>query len=263
MAKIEKEVKVLDINVDSLKVKLVEMGALYKGEKNQKIFVYDLPSLYYRFLEIVKLINSDNGMIINTSLKKLDVLMLEFTDLIDDKLLFELQTDFKIKDLNMISKLPLKNLKKVLSNNKLNETMKAININPNKWIRLRESNGNVELTTKHILNKKNDKFQNVIETEIDVSSLEETNKLLESIGITKRSYQEKKRYSFEYKDAEIELDIWPLIKPYMEIETDNEKTITEVINMLGLDEHEIVSMNTEQLYKRIGIDIHSMSELKF
>ena len=30
-----------------------------------------------------------------------------------------------------------------------------------------------------------------------------------------------------------------------------------------LKNNEIVSLNTEQLYKKIGIDVHSMSELKF
>ena len=49
----------------------------------------------------------------------------------------------------------------------------------------------------------------------------------------------------------------------MEIECDDEDVINEIVEKLELNNKEIVSLNTEQLYKRIGIDVHSMSELKF
>ena len=91
----------------------------------------------------------------------------------------------------------------------------------------------------------------------------EANKFLESIGICKRSYQEKRRYSYIYKDAEIEIDIWPIIDPYLEIECDNDDTINEIIDKLNLKDKKIVSINTEELYKEKGIDIKTISELKF
>ena len=83
------------------------------------------------------------------------------------------------------------------------------------------------------------------------------------MGIVNRNYQEKIRYSFVYKTAEIELDEWPLLEPYMEIECDNEKVIEEIIESLNLHNKEIVSLNTEQLYKRKGIDILKISDLSF
>lgn len=107
------------------------------------------------------------------------------------------------------------------------------------------------LTSKHILEKDESKFQKVLEIEVEVSSLKETNLLLESLGISKRSYQEKIRYSYTYKSAEIEIDIWPLLKPYMEIECDDEIIINEIIDLLEIRNKEIVSLNTEQLYKKL------------
>ena len=159
-----------------------------------------------------------------------------------------------------------KDINKIISfleNSIVENSFKKFMINENKWLRLRKSNDKVMLTSKHILEKKNTNFQNVLETEIEVSSLEETNLLLESLGMSRRSYQEKIRYSYKYKSAEIEIDIWPLLKPYMEIECDDENVINELIDLLDVKEKEIVSLNTEQLYKRINIDVHSMSELKF
>lgn len=259
MSKIEKEIKILDINVNEVKNNLLEMGAISKGEKNQKIYVYDVPTIYYRFLEIRSLLNSDSQMIISTNKKRLQNLILEYMDLVEETELANLDCDL----LNSICDLKIEEIRKIISDKRLEESFKKFSINPNKWIRLRESNGKTELTTKHILEKKNSKFQNVIENEIEVSSLEEANLILESIGICRRSYQEKIRYSYKYKDAEIEIDIWPLLNPYLEIECDDEKTIDEIVNKLNLSNHEIVSLNTEQLYKRINIDVHSMSELKF
>ena len=263
MSKIEKEVKVLDIDVKELQDKLVNIGATFITKKNQLIYVYDIPGIYYRFLEIRDLLKSNNELIINTNIKKLEVLLLEFNDLIKEEDEVKLLDYFKLSSLLDILTFKNNKIYNILLDEVFEIEVKKFGINKNKWVRLRKSNEKVELTTKHILEKKYNNFQNVIETEIEVSSFEETNNLLESIGIDRRSYQEKIRYSYKYKDAEIEIDIWPKLNPYMEIECDNELTIEEVIDKLDLRDNKIVSLNTEQLYKEIGIDIHSISELKF
>ena len=136
-------------------------------------------------------------------------------------------------------------------------------INPNKWLRLRQSNDKIELTLKHVFNKKTSQIQNVFEVEIGVSSFSETNLLLESMGLARRNYQEKIRKSYIYKTAEIEIDIWPKLNPYMEIECDDNEIILELLELLELSEYRIVSLNTAQLYKELGIDIQNISELKF
>ena len=138
-----------------------------------------------------------------------------------------------------------------------------IQINPNKYIRLRQTNGKNELTVKHIIMNDNSNIQKVIETEINVSSFEETNELLESIGIIRRSYQEKYRYNYSYEDADIAIDEWPYLKPYMEIECDDNELMNKLIKLLNLRNKEIVSLNTEELYRRINIDTQKISELKF
>lgn len=263
MPKIEKEIKVLNINVDQVKDKLKEIGVKDKGKKDQKIYVYDVPTLYYRFLEIRELINSSNELLVETNLKKLEVLLLEYVDLEDEEELAKEKALVGLNNLLDIVKLDIDNIREILNNPTLEANMKKFLINPNKWIRLRKSNNKIELTTKHILNKNNDNYQNVLESEIEVSSFEEANNLLESIGICKRNYQEKIRYSFVYKDAQIEIDIWPMLEPYLEIECDNDKTIEEILDKLNLKENEITSTNTESLYKRKNIDILRISTLKF
>ena len=263
MAKLEKEIKILDIDVESMIKKLEEIEAEYKGQKNQKIYVYDIPTLYYRYLEIRELLKSKSSIIINANKKKLEVLILEYQDLVDDKELSLIEKQFSLKTINEILEKDINKIISFLENSVVENSFKKFMINENKWLRLRKSNDKVMLSSTHILEKKNTNFQNVLEIEIEVSSLEETNLLLESLGMSRRSYQEKIRYSYKYKSAEIEIDIWPLLKPYMEIECDDENVINELIDLLDVKEKEIVSLNTEQLYKRINIDVHLMSELKF
>lgn len=263
MAKFENEIKVLNIDVEAMKQKLDEVGADYKGKKEQKIYVYDIPTLYYRFLEIRELLKSKSSIIIKANLKKLEVLILEYQDLINEDELILIEKNFGLKSIEEILKKDISEIVSFLESSLVEESFKKFMINDNKWLRLRQSNNKVTLTSKHILEKNKSNIQNVLETEIEVSSLEETNLLLESLGIAKRSYQEKIRYSYTYKSAEIEIDIWPLLKPYMEIECEDENVIDEILDLLEIKDMEIVSLNTEQLYKRINIDVHSMSKLKF
>lgn len=54
-----------------------------------------------------------------------------------------------------------------------------------------------------------------------------------------------------------------MLKPYMEIETNNIDTINEIISKLSLENNKVVSLNTESLYKQIGIDVLKIPRLEF
>jgi len=264
MSKIEKEVKVLDINVNETIDKLKKMGAEYKGFKEQKIYTYDVPTIYFRFLEAMELLKSDNELLITTTLKKINIILDEFADLVDDEILDKIYIEMGVNNFSDLLKYDSKKIFEILNNCKLfNQEISNYLINPNKWIRLRKSNDKIEFTVKHIYEKENSKLQKVQEYEIKVSDLDETNQILESIGFVKRNYQEKLRHSFEYNNAEIEIDQWPLLEPYMEIECDDETLIQDIINELEFNNKEVVSLNTEQLYKRKNIDVLKISDLKF
>lgn len=259
----EKEVKILDIDVESTMAKLQEIGATFIGKKDQKIYVYDIPTLYYRYLEICELLKSSNKLMVTTNLGKLRVLLEEFADLVPDEELIVLVNELQVGDIRDIAKLPLEEVVLKIESKAFKESISSYKINPNKWIRLRKSNDKIELTTKHVFEKSKMEVQAVGEREVNTSSFEETNSILESIGIVKRSYQEKIRYSFKLDGADIEIDLWPKLTPYMEIECDDINIIKSIITRLGFDDKEVVSTNTLQLYRKIGIDLKETPELKF
>lgn len=264
MSNIEKEVKILDIDVKDISQKLEKIGAKKIDEKKQKIYTYDVLSIYYRYTEALELLKSDNELLKINSCKKLRLVLNEYADLEDRNIIDRIYKELHINNFDELFINSKTNIYEIFINNKtLNDNIKKYMINPNKWIRLRQSNDKVELTVKHILKNNIDGFQNVLEYEIPVSSIEDTNEILEQLGLFSRNYQEKNRISFKYKDAYIEIDMWPLLKPYMEIETDNADTIKEITDKLSLGDHELVSTNTETLYKNAGIDVLKIPRLEF
>lgn len=259
----EKEVKILNIDVEKTMARLQEIGATFVGKKEQKIYVYDLPTLYYRYLEICELIKSSNHLMVTTNLEKLKVLLEEFADLVSDEESAILCEELKVADIRDIAKFPVEDIISKIESKVFANVISSYKINPNKWIRLRKSNDKIELTTKHVIEKSDMELQAVVEIEVNTSSFEETNSILESIGIVKRSYQEKVRYSYILDGADIEIDFWPMLDPYIEIECDDINVIKSIVARLGLDNKEMVSINTQQLYQNIGINLQEIPELKF
>ena len=130
-----------------------------------------------------------------------------------------------------------------------------------KWYRLRTNGKYTTLTYKSI--EKNT-IDGTKELEIEVSDFEKTNKLLELMGYKHKAYQENKRIRYMLDDIEIDIDTWPLIPTYLEIEGKNEEEIKKMIKKLDLNEAKITTLNCEDIYKKIyNINIDKIKELKF
>ena len=101
------------------------------------------------------------------------------------------------------------------------------------------------------------------ETEILVNSIEETNELLENLGFYARSYQEKKRVKYILNNHEIDIDTWPKLPTYFEVEGNDKKDLEKILNLLGYSFEEAVSCTVDDIYNTIGLDINNMPILKF
>lgn len=135
-------------------------------------------------------------------------------------------------------------------------------VHPNKWIRLRTNGHKTTLTIKNIIN--NDEIGGTEELEIEVSDFEKTNQILEELGYKHRNYQENKRITYELDGVEIDIDSWPLIPDYVEIEGKNENDVKALIKKLKLNKHKIVTCGVVDIYKNYyKIDILAIKELRF
>ncbi|WP_329003188.1 CYTH domain-containing protein [Kribbella sp. NBC_00709] len=129
-----------------------------------------------------------------------------------------------------------------------------------RWIRLRDTGTEVTLTVKEIAH---DGIDGTTETEVVVSSFETTDSLLRRIGFEPKSYQENRRTSFELYGAQLEIDHWPRIPPYLEIESRSREHVVEVAATLGFPEDQLTGENTIKLYARHGINLNEIPVLRF
>ncbi len=129
-----------------------------------------------------------------------------------------------------------------------------------KWIRLRDDGADITLTVKQITS---DAIDGTHEIEVTVDDFAATNALLGVLGFTPKSYQENKRTSFILDGAQVEIDTWPRIPPYLEIEAGSKDEVIRVARLLGYEEIELTGENTIMVYARYGIDLNAISELRF
>jgi len=130
----------------------------------------------------------------------------------------------------------------------------------NEWIRLRTNGNSTTLTIKSIEELS---VSGTKELEIEVSDFEKTNKILEELGYKSRSYQENRRIRYYLNNVEIDIDSWPMIPPYVEIEGKNEEEIYNVLELLGYSKEDMTTLDVTSIYEKYGINVNDIEILKF
>lgn len=273
MSSMELEVKILNINKEEVIKKIKKAGGKYISSSQQYLQVYDLPYINQRYYSNLYELNNENIEIRKEiTLTKIKNLFQEIDQLLSDEEIEFLERNFKIIKLSDIFILDKEQILKMLNNSQLKEFINKYKSTSRKWVRLRktiERKENEEiadittLTIKHILKDNKSNIQQMQETEIEVSSFEETNELLEKLGFSYRSYQEKRREKYVLNEHEIDIDTWPELLPYIEIEGKDKNDIESILNVLGYTFEDTVSCTVDEIYKEFGLDIKNMRELKF
>jgi adenylate cyclase class 2 len=129
-----------------------------------------------------------------------------------------------------------------------------------RWIRLRDTGAESTLCVKQIISNEID---GVREIEIEVSDFEATNALLGMLGFTPKAYQENRRSSWQLEGVRLEIDSWPLIPPYLEIEGDSVSQVQETAERLGFLVNDLTAENINDVYRRYGIDLSAITDLRF
>jgi adenylate cyclase class 2 len=128
------------------------------------------------------------------------------------------------------------------------------------WIRLRDTGRETTLCVKQILS---DAIDGVREIEVNVSDFDATNALLAMLGFAPKAYQENRRSSWKLDTVRLELDSWPLIPPYLEIEADSTEEVHATAQRLGFQIADLTAENTTVVYARYGHDLTAISDLRF
>ena len=131
----------------------------------------------------------------------------------------------KLQKLGAILEQPMRLMRRVTIDS---ENMKS----KNAFVRVRDEGYRTTLTYKEFTSLSVDGAK---EIEITVGDFQSTIDLLAAAGLPHSSFQESKRETWTLGSAEVVLDVWPWLNPYIEIEAESEKLVREVAANLGLN----------------------------
>lgn len=115
------------------------------------------------------------------------------------------------------------------------------------WLRVRDEADKITMSLKVI---DGNKIEDQKETCLRVDNYSEAEKFLVSIGCEKKSYQENTRELWTLNNAEITIDEWPFLEPFVEVEGKSEKAVKLVCKKLKFDYSEAIFSSTDVLIQR-------------
>jgi adenylate cyclase class 2 len=130
-----------------------------------------------------------------------------------------------------------------------------------KYARVRKTKNGIRMTFKHndVLGADGTK-----EIEIAVDDFDRAAAFLEAIGLVAFREQEKKRHSFKLGEVMVDIDTWPSIPTYVELEGPSEEALKETASRLGLDWNQAVFESARFLIEKYyGIPVSSYRHFTF
>ncbi len=135
------------------------------------------------------------------------------------------------------------------------------------WLRLRDEGEQITLAFKQRQGAdQHDGTGNdtgMEEIEIIVSDFDKTAEMLLKLGFVEKHYAENKRIRWQKDGVEFDLDIYPELEPYLEIEADSWEKIDQAIGWLELNPEDKRIFSANQIYKLKGIDLAEYQRLTF
>ena len=177
-----------------------------------------------------------------------------------------MNTEIEVRVLNidkkdLMSKLEKNNAKFIGDWHQIRYVYDFNPVDPHRWIRLRTNGVVATLTIKEVHDKT---IEGTKELEIEVDDFDKTNLILNELGYVRRNYQENYRTSYKLGNFTFDIDSWPLIPTYVEVEANSELEVKEAIALLDLKDFKTTTLDVVSIYEKIyNIKVMDIKELKF
>lgn len=133
--------------------------------------------------------------------------------------------------------------------------------NQKKHARIRNTGKEVFLTYKH---NQSATAQGTQEIEIAISDAKKARDLLETLGLVLSRQQQKRRHSFRLNNVIIDIDTWPKVPTYVELEGSSEDAIKQAAASLNLDWAKVELRYPPQVLREVyGIDVTKLKSFTF
>lgn len=136
---------------------------------------------------------------------------------------------------------------------------KDLNLNA-EWYRLRDNGKDITITYKK---RSGNQIWDTQEIELEVSDFDIANELLSKLDRDNSFYQENRRKQFDLDWIEFTIDSWPMIPPYIEIESSSKEKVEEGLKLLWLENEPHWDFSVLKVYEKYGIDLHEFKKVVF
>jgi adenylate cyclase class 2 len=131
------------------------------------------------------------------------------------------------------------------------------------WLRLREQGERTFLTYKQVAAQQS-AIDSILEAEVQVSDFDATRALLEAMGFTALRFQENYREEWHLNGVTYDIDTWPDLPTFLEIEGPDEAAVSQAAKELGFDFTDATFGSVDEVYLTIsGRDILTETTLTF
>lgn len=119
-----------------------------------------------------------------------------------------------------------------------------------KFVRIRKAKNKIFVSYKH---HQKHTATGTYEIEFEVNDFNKAKDFIENLGLIAFRIQEKKRHTFKLENVILDIDTWPTIPTYLEIEGESEEDLKDIAQKLDLDWKKAVFENAkiviEKYYK--------------
>lgn len=122
---------------------------------------------------------------------------------------------------------------------------------PGGWLRVRDEGDKITMSLKV---RNGDNIEDQKELCLKIDNFDVGAAFLENIGCEKKAYQETRRELWQLDGAQITIDEWPWLEPFVEVEGKNEENVKAVSAQMGFDYSQALFCDVGVLYnKKYGI----------
>ena len=135
------------------------------------------------------------------------------------------------------------------------------------WIRLRTDGKKSTLTYKKSIQEtlKDGSIKDIgmKEIEIEVDDYQKTYEILKAVGFITRMEEKNKRIRYKKDETIFDIDFWPFIPAYLEIESTSFEKVNQVAIELGFDPKNGILGSEGNIYKKYGFNPDAYSYIGF